>query len=374
MLSEQDSIKTMKIAIIKQGGLCAGGTEKYLQQIAVELKNKGHKVDYFYTDSVPCGPNGWIHPGTDPDREIHMKNNGISLFEVKCNSIDALESGGKWNNTNFYDLFDQSEYNVVIGGHKGEPCWPFSEIKGPRIIETVHGTNFTSGASRYANAYILISECQKEKWHRSGGDYQRTHIIAPMVSVDMSKADRNRAVWNIPAERFVFGMHQSSREGLFSSVPLDSYSLIQNDDNFFVILGGTEEYDNHARRIGLKNFFRIPAVSDSAQINSFLSCLDAYSHGRFDGEVCSSAIIEAMAHSLPIISHPSRFNNGHAYQINGCGFFASSVEEYANMMRSLQYDKNLRTTSSEKTREKYRSEFSFDTCRQSLLDVILGND
>jgi hypothetical protein len=30
----------MKIAIVKQGGLCAGGIEKYLQQIAVELRKE----------------------------------------------------------------------------------------------------------------------------------------------------------------------------------------------------------------------------------------------------------------------------------------------------------------------------------------------
>lgn len=362
----------MRIAIIKQGGLCAGGIEKYLQQIAIELVDAGCKVDYFYTDSVPCGPSGWIQPGTDPAREALLKSKGINLFEVNCSSIDALESGGRWNNTNFYSLFDSSRYDVVIGGHKGEPCWPFSEIKGPRIVETVHGTEFTSGASNYANSYVLINDLQKERWYASGGDPTRTRVIFPMVSVDKTRSTGNRSEWNIPNQKFVFGMHQSARSGLFSSVPLDAYAAIQDDSNFFVILGGTEEYDNHARRIGLTNFLRIPAVSDSASINSFLSCLDVYSHGRLDGEVCSSAIIEAMSHGLPIVTHPSSFNNGHIFQIDGCGFLARSAKEYADIMRALQNDVKLRNLSSEKTKEKYEEKFSFSKCRQDLMSVILN--
>jgi hypothetical protein len=70
----------MKIAIIKQGGLCAGGIEKYLQQIALELKESGCQVDYFYTDAVPCGPQRWMHPGTDATRKDLLETNNIGLF------------------------------------------------------------------------------------------------------------------------------------------------------------------------------------------------------------------------------------------------------------------------------------------------------
>lgn len=362
----------MKIAIIKQGGLCAGGIEKYLQQIAIELKGAGCDVDYFYTDTVPCGPSGWIQPGTDSARKELLQSHDIGLFEVFCSDIDALESGGKWNNSNLFELFNPNSYNAIIGGHKGEPCWPFSEIKGPKIIETVHGTDFTSGASQYADAYVLISECQVDKWISSGGDHKRTHVIAPIVSVDMSDANSNRSKWNIPENKIVFGMHQSARSGLFSRIPLDAYKCIQNDNNFFVILGGTEEYDNYASAIGLKNFMRIQPVSSSKEINSFLSCLDVYSHGRLDGEVCSSAIIEAMAHGLPVVSHPSSFNNGHAFQIDGCGFMANSTHDYSNFMKILVSDQLLREKSSKLTKEKYRSKFDFHKCKEEILNVIMS--
>ena len=361
----------MRVAIIKQGGLCAGGIEKYLQQIAVELRKENCIVDYYFTDSVPCGPSGWIQPGTVSGRKKFMEKNDINLFEVTCSFIDALETGGKWHNSNFFEIFDAKDYDVVIGGHKGEPCWPFSEIKGPRIIETVHGTDFTSGASSYSHKYVLISEYQVERWKRAGGDMSRTQVIAPMVAVDMTQSKNDRNQWNIPENSFVFGLHQSSRSGLFSPVPLDAYAAVQGENNFFVILGGTEEHEQYATRIGLRNFLRIPAVSSSAMINSFLSCLDVYTHGRLDGEVCSSAIIEAMAHSLPVVTHLSSFNNGHLSQIDGCGFLGRSVQEYAEIMKALEFDANIRKKSAEETKIRYDRFFSFEKCREQILKVTM---
>jgi glycosyltransferase involved in cell wall biosynthesis len=361
----------MKIAIVKQGGLCAGGIEKYLQQIAVELRKENCVVDYYYTESVPCSPDGTMHPGTDVGRKAFMESNDINLFEISCSHIDPLESGGMWHNSNFFEVFESNVYDAVVGGHKGEPCWPFSVIKGPRIIETVHGTDFTSGASTYSHKYVLISEYQTERWKRAGGDMLRTQVIAPMVAVDMSQAKNDRKKWGIPDNAFVFGLHQSSRQGLFSPVPLDAYAAVQGENNFFVILGGTAEYEQHAARLGLRNFLRIPPLSNSESINSVLSCFNVYSHGRSDGEVCSSAIIEAMAHDLPVITHPSSFNNGHLHQIDGCGFLAHSIQEYASFMKALEIDANLRKKIAEATSDKYNSHFSFERCRDKILKTVM---
>ena len=360
----------MRVAFIKNSGLCAGGIEKYLQQIAVELVKTGVTVDFFYTDAVPCGSNRIMQPGTDPGRRSFMEAAGVNLVETSCSYFDTLETGGKWYDTDLFDVFDPQKYQVVIGGHKGEPNWPFSEIKGPKILETVHGTDFTSGASQYSDAYVLISEYQKDRWLKAGGDIKKTHVIAPMVMIKRSPEKCERSKWDIPRDKFIFGMHQAPRRGLFSSVPLDAYLSIQSENNFFAMLGGTEEHSNYAKQIGVKNFLRIPAVSSSGEVNSFLSCLDVYSHGRSDGEVCSSAIIEAMANSLPIITHPSNINNGHITQIEGCGFIAKSPKEYTQYMATLESIKEVRNLSSIATKAKYEERFEFVQCRAMLLKLI----
>ena len=359
----------MNFAIIKQGGLCAGGIEKYLQQISKFLIENGHSVTYFYTDAVTCGSGNWMHPGTDPVRKTYMENIGAKLVEVSCSHIVDLEKGGEWLNTDFWDLFDEKDFDVVIGGHKGEPCWPFSKMKNVGIVETVHGTDFTSGVSQYADAYILISEIQNQKWFKLGGIPEKTHNIYPAVGIP--KFDKpSKEKFNIPKDKFVYGMHQSNRPGLWSPIPLNAYKAIENDDTCFVLLGGEETYVQQARQLGLKNFVRVPFASTSEGVHEVLSCFDVYTHGRSDGEVCSSAIIEAMYHGLPIITHCSNANNGHLYQINGCGFLGENIEHYAMLMYDLFNNKQLYDLSSQQTKQAYSEKFDFAKIEKTTLEVL----
>jgi hypothetical protein len=99
-----------------------------------------------------------------------------------------------------------------------------------------------------------------------------------------------------------------------------------------------------------------------------------YAHGRFDGEVCSSALIEAMANSLPIVTHPSAYNNGHLSQIENCGFVASSVKEYAMFLYKLQNNSETLLNSKRLTKERYDTKYAFEVCRASLLNLILKSN
>ena len=87
--------------------------------------------------------------------------------------------------------------------------------------------------------------------------------------------------------------------------------------------------------------------------------LDVFAHGRLDGEVCSAAIIEALYHAKPCVSHPA-LNNGHLEQLSGCGIICKSVEDYASSMTELknnkEYYKFLSTQSLTKWREVYKLE------------------
>jgi len=359
----------MRYAIIKQGGLCAGGIEKYLQQISKMLIEAGHTVTYYYTDAVTCGPSNWMHPGTDIIRKQYMESIGAKLVEVSCSHIESLERGGKWLDTDFWELFQEDDFDVVIGGHKGEPCWPFSEMKNVGIVETVHGTDFTSGASKYADAYILISEIQNAKWFKSGGVPEKTYNIYPTISMPNFTADQ-KSKYDIPENKFVFGMHQSNRTGLWSGMPLAAYKLIESDKTCFVMLGGEAAYEKQAEDIGVNNFIRVPFVSTSEEVHEVISCFDVYAHGRSDGEVCSSAIIEAMYHGLPIVTHASSANNGHLFQINGCGFLANNIEQYAKILYDLIWDKSLYEESSSKTKQAYLQKFEFSKTKKQTLKIL----
>ena len=75
--------------------------------------------------------------------------------------------------------------------------------------------------------------------------------------------------------------------------------------------------------------------------HKFLNTLKVYAHGRADGEQCSCAIIEALAHNLPVISHTAP-SLGHMEQIGDAGRVVSDSEVYSLVMTKMIEDKNFR--------------------------------
>ena len=65
----------IRIAFIKFGGLAAGGTERVLQTIALNLPKEKYQVTYFYTDSAPYVGSDFKHMGTDPEVKNLLEKN-----------------------------------------------------------------------------------------------------------------------------------------------------------------------------------------------------------------------------------------------------------------------------------------------------------
>ena len=118
------NMQKIRIAFIKFGGLAAGGTEKYLQTLACNLPKDQFEVDYFYTEAVPLLGNSWKHPETNEERKKYMQDNNINLINVDCKARDDRNGPPhEWVETNFWDLFDESKYDIVQTGRSGYTEW-----------------------------------------------------------------------------------------------------------------------------------------------------------------------------------------------------------------------------------------------------------
>jgi glycosyltransferase involved in cell wall biosynthesis len=357
------------IAFIGVSFLGVGGVEKTVQQIAIELAREGHNIDFFYTRSTYYPRTERNYPGENAVRKKLVEDAGINTIPVECGWVEGIKDD--WNETNLFDLFKPENYDLVIGSHKGEASWPFYIIKGPKIIEISHGTAYDTGASNYADGYALITKYQIPLWENAGGDMSKTRVVPHLMIIDEPEKKNDRERWGLPEDKLLFGFHQAARKGLHSPIPLAAYAEIESDENYFVLLGGGEEWKVQADELGIKNFLQLPLVSSSEEINSLLSCLDVYTHGRMDGEVSSTAILEAMANGLPIVTHRSIYNNGHLTQIDGCACLcAQNSEEYAIAMRYFENNKSVREEVGRLIKEKYENEFSYSTCRDLLVDFV----
>ena len=116
-----------------------------------------------------------------------------------------------------------------------------------------------------------------------------------------------------------------------------------------------------------KSSFYDPS-SDLHVIHSFLNTLDVYAHGRSDGEQCSSAIIEGLSHSLPVISHTAP-SLGQVEQIGDAGAVEKDAIEYSKVMKRLMTDTKYYDECSKNAEKRYKTIYNMDSIIQRFIEL-----
>lgn len=353
----------MKLAFAKFAGLASGGVEKYLQTIAIIMKNAGHDVDYYYTNAAPITTTSWVHPDNDEKRKKLMEENDINLIYVNVHHRE----NNTWVGDDFFEKFNEDDYDFLITAGNGEPEYPYVNLKNIKIIHTVHGWHPFDQDNIVKS--VLISEWQSEKWIANGGNKDKLEIIPGVVLVPEKQESTVRKELNIPEEDFVYGLHQRNDEGITSLVSLQAFSMIDRPDVHFILLGGSNRHRQYASTLQNKNIHFLEHTSNVDRLHDFLGSLDVYAHARIDGEVCSACITEAMYHGTPVVTHPG-LNMGHLEQIKDGGKMCSSVNEYYEEMLKLKDDKEYYNDKSMKIIERYESVYKFESVRDKLLTML----
>ena len=362
-------MKKIKVAFIKFGGMANGGTEKVLQTIASELPKDQFIVDYFYCDSAPYIGSDFVHPDTDPSRVQYVKDNGVNVIKFNVEFKDLTTGTHDWVNTNFWELFDEEKYDVIQTGRSGHPEYPFTLINKTPIVDSIHLSGMAENKHNTVKT-VLISKEQKQRWIMSGGPADKAEIIPnPLRIPDVGNINyREEFGWQ---DKFVFGLHQRRDNHIFSPIPLEAYDEIEDDNTAFLLLGGSENYQKQARDLGLKNFKHLPPVGELEPIHKFLNTLDVYAHGRSDGEQCSCAIIEAMSHGLPVISHTAP-SMGQLEQIGDAGKVTNDYQEYSEVMVDMIDDKNYYNECAQNSKKRYNEIYKLESIIKKYADIYKG--
>ena len=356
----------MRIAFCKYAGLAAGGTEKYLQSLALLYRKNGHIIDYYYTDATPIDGTSWQHPDTCPARRTLLQTAGINTKFAKAERRGHVEQGSEWIGTDFFDIFNESEYDYLVTAGDGRKEFPYYHLKQIPIIHTVHGWHAHNANNIHKS--VLLCNWQAQKWIANGGDPTKMEVIPPLIPIPDFKPSTLRQTHNIPPDALVFGLHQAS--GVASLISLEAFSEIVADNIYYVILGGDEQHRAFCKNKGVRNVIFLPLEPDASKVQSFVDGIDVYAHCRRDGEVCSACLIEAMAHGKPIISHMGNgINLGHLEQVEGIGLVTNNVREYAEEMLR-HFEEPYRRESSIKTTQKYLSTYEHGVVADKILELI----
>ena len=356
----------IKVAFIKFGGMAIGGTEKVLQTVAAELPKDKFHVDYFYCDAAPYIGSDYKHLDTDESRVEYCKSHGVNLIKFNVEFKDLRTSTHDWINTDFWDYFKEEDYDLIQTGRSGHPEYPFYMINKTPIVDSIHLSGMAENKSNSLKT-VLISEEQRQKWIASGGPADRAVIIPnPLKIPDVGSVNyRDEFGWK---NKFIFGLHQRRDNHIFSPIPLEAYEEIETDDTAFLLLGGSESYQKQAKDLGLKNFKHLPTTGDLEIIHKFLNTLNVYAHGRSDGEQCSCAIIEAMSHGLPVISHTAP-SMGQLEQIADAGKVVDNYEQYSNVMIDMLYDKKYYDECTSNSMKRYNQVYKLETVINKYIEI-----
>ena len=347
-------MRKIKIAFITAAGLNSGGTERFMQTIAANLPQDKYEVDYYYT------------PPVAQHRFQYMVEHNINLIEYQGTYYR------KWRylflkETNFWDMY-KGGYDLIQLASCGYPDDINSKIKDTPMIDSIH---WVAGV---CNAYNIsrvmhISEFSRDIWLGKGGDKSRIEMISLPLYLPIYEFTDIRESLGLESDRFLFGFHQANRDEIFSDIPLKAYKEIEDDTNAFVICNGSKRYREQAKELGLKNIYFYDYLKDDNEFYSVINSLDVYAHGRFDGELNSAAIAEALSCNLPVITHPSDWFNGHLEIVTGNGFVAKDYREYAKYMKMLQQDKELWQKCSDESKRIFHDKYDFDVQMDRIMEI-----
>ena len=364
--------RNIRIAFIKFGGLSAGGTERWLQMMAANLPKDQFDVDYYYCDAAPYVGSDYKHADTDPYRLQYMQQHQVNLIKFSVGAKDITKPTHDWVDTDFWQVFDPQKYDLVQTGKAGPAEYPFYLLNLP-VIEFVALNTSVDHSPNIAYS-IHPSQWQRLRWFQHGGNVVKSTIIPVPVEPPASLENLRNSL-GIPQKAVVAGFHQRADDHIFSPIPLEAFSRVQQPDRHFIVMGGGQAYRRQASQLGIQNVHFLDHSGDAGKISEFLNTLDIFAHGRNDGETFGTVFAEAMLHGKPCLSHASPIANAQQVTMGPSGLFAMNLEEYVTKLEELFADINRRLKLAGKARIHAEKYYSIDSCISTLGSIyykVLG--
>lgn len=358
-----------KIAFIKFGGLSAGGTERWLQMMAANVDRTRFDIDYYYCDAAPYIGLDYKHSNTDPHRKKYMEDHGVNLIKFHVGAKDITKPHHPWIDTDFWDVFDGSKYDLVQTAKAGHPEYPYVEMKN-KVVEYVTLSGMVDHSPNIVKS-IHISHWSKDVWLKAGGNPEKAEVIYIPVEEPCTKYTFREEL-GIPGDAIVCGFHQRNDDNIASEIQLAAIHRIDDPRVHTVVLGGGSSYREQVSKLGMRKVHFLPHTGDQHVISKFLNTLDIYTHGRSDGETFGTVLAEAMFHGKPCISHYAK-NGSNAMQetIGPAGYVVHSVDEYRRVLKRFVRDPDLRMSLGRAGRLYSRGNYSLPQCVRRLESIWL---
>lgn len=250
--------------------------------------------------------------------------------------------------TNFEEVVKGLNLDILHGARGGYYEWPLSTGRhAPLQIETnIFGER---DASETLDRSIAICNYIAER--RGGAD---AVVYNPIPPAEL-EGPNLRAELGIPADAIVCG--RIGRPAGFTPIAIEAFSMAvrYNPGLWYLIVAPCEDIKAWVGKGKTPNVVFLPPTADDAWIAKFHRTLDIFCHYRSDGEVHSTAIAQAMAYGLPVITHPSPFFNGQAETLGESDGICLDTKAYADEIQSMATIPPRRKTTGNRMMERATS-------------------
>lgn len=211
-----------------------------------------------------------------------------------------------------------------------------------KLVETNVFGIYGPQAAKFIDYHIFIADFCLERVTRESNHSIKGEVL--YFTYDLKQYEcpiRNRSTVRI-------GRHSRNSIPKWHTACIESALLLKNQgvDFEYHVLGIPSEYKQRLVQNGVA-VVEYPEATDAKQIKEFLNNLDIYIHGSQIGELHPSVIVEAFAASLPVITIDDGISDrGHVqfvWQSFG-GYIAMSVQQYAERIKELIQNRELRLT------------------------------
>lgn len=335
------------------------GTWRSHERIAEVLQHdSSYEVYVFYSDNVE-------HNRLEISKNILNKCKFVKFYRtVKKNGSDT---GYAPIDTNISDIAKEHKIDVFHFARSGYYEWPFTSRMCPIQIETnifgyVDNSDFLDGS-------IVISKCLKIEERES-----KKIIPNAIPTPRLSTKENLRQQLGIDEDEIVFG--RIGRPDNFTPISLAAYrEFIKycKIKSKYVIIGACQAAKDYISSNHLSdNVILIECTNDDDYIEKFNNTIDVFAHYRSDGEICSTAIAQAMMHGKPVITHFAG-QNGQVENIGNGGFCVNSVDDYHKCMHYLSNKDNLKILSDNAKKfamENYEQNFVVRAIKNFYNEII----
>ena len=299
-----------------------------------------------------------------------VENNRLEIAKknlYKCTFIpferslkrENPESGYTPSYSNIKDVVEKNNIDILHFARSGYYEWPFNERIAPFQIETnIFGYR---DPTNFLDASVVIAKCLNIPENKN-------NILLPNpipnISENYDSLECLRKNLNIDSDTIVFG--RIGRPDNFTPISLIAFNEFRKKiKSKYIIIGACENVKSIVKQLEMNNdVILLDCTNNDEFIERFHKTIDIFAHYRSDGEICSTALAQAMMYKIPVITHFAGQNGQYEWLGDG-GFCVFNPKEYYDIMIRLS-DNSFRKTISDNAYKFAKNNFDQDIIVEKL--------